>query len=117
MLDFLYSLGLVVFIMIVWFKTDAFPEYCKLFNFNFLLFGYDKTDDQLTFPQYLYVKRHILTKCKYYLFYIKLITCPICLSFWLCLGAALIYNIILLVPLLYVTSLLVYLIFTKLLDH
>ena len=117
MLDFLYSTGFVVFVMIIWFKTDAFSEYCKLFGLNFLLFNYDKTDEQLTFPQYLYTKRHVLTKCKYYLFYIKLITCPFCLSFWICLASAMMYNTILTVPLLYVTSLLVYLIFTKLLDH
>lgn len=117
MLDFFYSIGIVVTLLIVWFQTDAYIEYCKLFGLNFLLFGYDKTDEQLTFPQYLYTKRYTLSKCRYCVFYIKLISCPVCLNFWFCLVMGVLFNNILFVPLLYVVSLLIYLIFTKLLNH
>lgn len=116
MLNFLYSVGFVVFILIVWFQTNAFSEYCKLFGLNFLLFGYDTTDSQLTFPQYLYSKRHVITKNKYIRFYIDLITCPLCLTFWICLIVAGLFHLFISVPLLYVTSLFSYLLFTKLLN-
>jgi hypothetical protein len=115
MIDFLYSLGFIVTFLIVWFQTDAFVEYCKVFGFKKILFNYEFSE--LTFPQYLYSKRNILCKTKISLFYIKLITCPVCLSFWLCLIAGTIINNFLIIPLLYVTSVFVYLVFSKLLNH
>jgi len=115
MLNFFYSLGFVVTFLIVWFQTDAYIEYCKVFGLKKFLFGYDESD--LTFPQYLYTKRNVFTKNKFILFYIKLITCPICLTFWLCLIPAFLLQNFLIVPLLYVCSLFVYLLFTKLLNH
>lgn len=117
MLNFLYSLGFVVTLLVIWFKTDAFFEYCKIFNFKWLLFGYDVSNTDLTFPQFLFVKKHLLTKSKFCLFYIKLITCPLCLSFWFCLICGLIFINPLLVPCLYICSLFVYLSLSKLLDH
>lgn len=117
MINFLYSLGFIVTILIVWFKTDAFVEYCKLFSLNKILFGYGTSEPQLTFPQYLYTKRLILSKNKVIRFYIKLITCPICVTFWLSLLFGGIFLSAISIPLLYVCSLFVYLIFTKLLEY
>lgn len=117
MLNFLYSLGLVTTVLVVWFKTEAFSEYCKIFNIECLLLGYDESNTDLTFPQFLFVKRHLLTKSKFWLFCIKLITCPFCLSFWFCLFFGLIFIHPLLIPCLYVSSLFVYLSLSKLLDH
>ena len=115
MINFLYSLGFITTFLIVWFQTDAFVEYCKVFGLKKFLFGYD--NPELTFPQYLYSKRNVFCKNRFSLFYIKLITCPICLSFWLCLISGTIIHNFLAIPLLYVTSLFVYLIFSKLLNH
>jgi len=94
--------------MIVWFKSGAFVEYCNLFGFKKLLLGYDKDPNNLTFPQYLYVKSRTLFKCSACRFLIALITCPLCLAFWLCVGAACLYGSILLTPLFYITVLISY---------
>jgi len=58
MIDFLYSLGFIVTFLIVWFQTDAFVEYCKVFGFKKILLGYENTE--LSFPQHLYSKRNVL---------------------------------------------------------
>jgi len=99
---------LILTIMIVWFKSGAFVEYCNLFGFKKLLLGYDKDPNNLTFPQYLYVKSRTLFKCSACRFLIALITCPLCLAFWLCVGAACLYGSILLTPLFYITVLISY---------
>jgi hypothetical protein len=91
--------------MIIWFKSAAFVEYCNLFGFNFLLLGYDKDPNNLTFPQYLYVKSKTLFKCPICKFLVALITCPLCLGVWLSIGAACVYGSILLMPIFYVTIL------------
>lgn len=117
MINFLISLSFVVFVLIVWFKTDAFIEYCKLLGLEKILLGYDSTDQQLTFPQYLYVKRLILTNNKIIHFIIKLITCPLCIGFWLSFLFGGLLLPFLFIPLLYICSLFVYLIFTKLLEY
>lgn len=115
MLPFLYSLSIVLTILIVWFKTDAFVEYCKIFNWNFLLFNYNNSE--LSFPQYLYSQRNVLFKNPFIHFYIKLITCPFCLSFWLCLITAFIIGNPISVFPLYICSIFLYLILVKLLEH
>jgi len=108
LLVFINLVCLVLTIMIVWFKSGAFVEYCNLLGFKKLLFGYDKNPNDLTFPQYLYVKSRSLFKCSVCRFLIALITCPLCLAFWLSLGAACLYGSILLTPLFYITVLISY---------
>lgn len=98
----------VLTIMIVWFKSSAFVEYCNLFGFKKLLLGYDKDPNNLTFPQYLYIKGRFLFECTICKFIISLITCPLCLAFWLSLAAACIYSSILLTPIFYITVLICY---------
>jgi hypothetical protein len=113
MLPFLYSLSIILTILIVWFKTDAFVEYCKIFKLDFLLLNYNQLE--LTFPQYLYTQRNVLFNSQVAIFFIKLITCPFCLSFWLCLFASLIIvNPLATFPL-YVCSVFLYLLLGKLL--
>ena len=108
LLVFINLVCLVLTIMIVWFKTSAFVEYCELLGLKILLFGYDKDPNSLTFPQYLYIKSRTLFKCGICRFLIALITCPVCLAFWLSLGAACLYETILLTPLFYITVLISY---------
>jgi hypothetical protein len=108
LLLFINLVSLVLTIMIVWFKSGAFVEYALLFGFKTLLLGYDKDPNNLTFPQYLYVKSKSLFKCPVCRFLIALITCPLCLAFWLSIGAACLYGTILLTPLFYVTVLISY---------
>jgi hypothetical protein len=117
MINFFYSLGFVVTILIVWFKTDAFVEYCKLIGFKKILFGYDSSGAQISFPQYLYTKRLSISKNKLIHFYIKLITCPVCINFWLSMIFGGLFLPVLFIPFLYVCNLLVYLILSKLLEY
>jgi hypothetical protein len=108
LLVFINLVCLVLTIMIVWFKSAAFVEYCNLLGLKFLLLGYDKDPNSLTFPQYLYVKSKTLFKCSVCRFLVSLITCPMCLSLWLSMGAACLYGTILLTPLFYITILISY---------
>ena len=108
LLVFINLICLVLTIMIVWFKSSAFVEYCNLFGIKKLLFGYDKDPNTLTFPQYLYIKSRTLFKCSICKFVVSLITCPLCLAFWLSVGAACLYGTILLTPLFYITTLITY---------
>jgi len=112
MFSFLYSLSIILTVLIVWFKTDAFVEYCKVLNLKFLLFNYNSLE--LTFPQYLYTQRNVLFKHPITIFFIKIITCPFCLSFWLCLFASVVITNPLATFPLYICSLFLYLLFGKL---
>ena len=69
------------FLLLVWFRTNAFVEYINLFKFN--KFSKIKEYNELhangyegNFLDFLY---------EYYkdMFLVRLIACPICLSFWL----------------------------------
>lgn len=71
---------IIALILIVWFRTDAWLEYTRLFGFNRLSFYKDfdnkqKEDVSLTYFQYLKIYHNS--------FLIRLITCPICVAFWL----------------------------------
>ena len=113
MFSFLCSLSIVLTILFIWFKTNAFVEYCKLFKLNFLLFNYKPHN--LSFTEYLYTQKNIIFKNRFIIFCIDIITCPFCLSFWLCLlFASTTLNLLMVFPL-YVCSLFLYLILIKLL--
>ncbi len=115
----LYFVNIVCFILtilIVWFKTNAFAEYCKLFNFKKILLGYEAENNSLTFPQYLYVKTRTIFECSICKFIVSLITCPICLSLWLCIIGACLYGTILLTPLFYITVLICYSLIVRIID-
>ena len=108
LLVFINLVCLVLTIMIIWFKSAAFVEYCKLFGLRKILLGYDENSNQLTFPQYLYVKSKTLITCTICKFVISLITCPLCISLWLSAGAACLYGSILYTPLFYISVLISY---------
>ena len=108
LLVFVNLICLILTIMIIWFKSSAFVEYCNLFGLKKILLGYNKDPNNLTFPQYLYIKSRTLFKCTICKFLVSLITCPMCLSLWLCAGAACLYGSILLTPFFYITTLISY---------
>lgn len=108
LLVFVNLICLVLTIMVVWFKSSAFVEYCNLLGLKKLLLGYDRDPNSLTFPQYLYVKSRTLIKCSICRFIVSLITCTICLAFWLSLIVACIYGSILLTPIFYIPTLIIY---------
>ena len=108
LLVFVNLISLVITIMIVWFKTNAFVEYCNLFNLKILLLGYGQDTNSLTFPQYLYIKSRTFFTNSIVHFLIALITCPVCLGFWLSVAAASLYGTISLFPLFYISVLIGY---------
>ena len=107
----LYIIFLFVFILIVWFNTEAFVEYlnvCKLkwFKTHDYILAKD-SDFTLTYHSYLLrYHNNFLT---------KLITCPFCINFWLILIGKFIFDYSFIeIPTIYVTSLIIYFIFNKL---
>ena len=112
MVDLIVFINLVAFIvtiLIVWFKTDAFAEYCKLLGFKNILLGYDyQNDKHLSFPQYIYIKSKQCTKCCICKFLISLITCPLCIALWLSLLGACIFSTFVITPMVYIAVLITY---------
>ena len=77
---------IVATILVLWFRTEAYVEYCRLFHLNFISFykDYDaqhKNDVSLNYFGYL--RQYHDT------FFVRLITCPVCVGTWLSLGLTL----------------------------
>ena len=72
--------SIVVFILIIWFETDAFYEYLNLFSFGKALKEYKVQKEKfgVSLPGYLLTKKNC--------FISRLLECPICLCVWLNLG-------------------------------
>jgi len=70
----------VALILLIWFRTDAWLEYCRLLHLDRISFYKEfdvkhKEDASLTY--FLYLRMH--HDC----FFVRLVTCPICLAVWL----------------------------------
>lgn len=71
----------IAFVLIIWFKTNAFCEYLEYFHFEnqFFINHYykqrAKASSPLHYTDFLLLKNNC--------FFIRLITCPICLGVWL----------------------------------
>lgn len=102
---------LITSVLLVWFKTEAWHEYSKLFHIATQLAKNFETE-QLNDMTITYIQ--FLRKNYHQHFIIRLITCPICLSFWLATCLAL-TNIIMFAPLM-VGGLILYGCVCKLLD-
>ncbi len=104
---------LLALILLVWFKSDAFVEYAKLFrvqNFFFVpLFEKEREKDpSLDYLGYLSLHH----EC----FFVKLINCVLCLGFWLALFISLHLGDLLYLPLIYIGGLILYGITAKVLE-
>ncbi len=77
-LDYINHCFFIAFILILWFKTEAFVEYARLFGLSRLL-EIDKFDNrdiyELNYPAFILVNHNN--------FLSRLISCPICLGVWL----------------------------------
>src|SRR4051812_32834344 len=76
----LFPCCFIALVMIVWFKSDAFVDWCNLFGLGKLIksnhFKVERMSDvTLTYPRFL--------KLKYDKFIFKILSCPLCLSVWL----------------------------------
>jgi hypothetical protein len=99
-----------LFLLIVWFNTDAFIEYLKYIPY---FKKYLKIDEyfkfrlcqDLSYPNFLVIK--------YNNFFTKLISCPKCLNFWFCLIFLCLYSMKVNLFFVYFTSILLYNIYSK----
>lgn len=76
---FIEGLFLIVSVLIVWFNTEAFVEYSRLLHLPLVKvkeYSLAKERD-CTLSYHTYLLLH------YNNFFVRLITCPICTSFWL----------------------------------
>jgi hypothetical protein len=109
----LSSAAFVTIILLIWFRTEAFVEYSKLFKRNDIsdykkYESLKKMDERLTYLSFL----SSFHDC----FMIRLLLCPICLSFWIAFFTSLITANLLSFPIIMVGGLFGYLILNKLLD-
>jgi len=99
-----------VFLLVLWFNTEVFVEYFKFTGNLFKIREYilDKPNDfSLTYHSFLL--------SKYNCFLTRLITCPLCFNFWLTFLFTFVFNYeLILIPTIYILSLLIYFIFNKL---
>lgn len=100
-------ISIVTLILLVWFKTEAIVEYGELFHLGQFLktkeFKQKKSMSEipLTYPMFL--------QMSYDYFLIRLITCPICLSFWVSLFITIPFiSLITLFPFICIISLMLY---------
>ena len=77
---YLEHIFLVSLIMLVWFNTDAFHEYCKGFRFKKLFYTKEYSVFAQATPEMSYIE---YLQVQYDSFSIRLISCPICLGIWL----------------------------------
>ena len=92
-MSFEVFLHLVLFInvlLIVWFKTDAFLEYARLFRLT-KVFRIDKYDEEYNNDFTLDYHTFLLKEYKGS-FLIKLITCPICLIVWAAIAVVIFFG-------------------------
>ena len=117
MFTFLFIVSIITLTLLIWFKTDAAVEYTDLLTFggrfgkkNVEYWNKKVTSPfPLTYPLYL--------KMKYNNFFIRLITCPICLSVWLSIIHCIVCSqTILMIPIVCVFTLIVYGLTCKLLS-
>jgi hypothetical protein len=109
----IFNIFLQSSILLIWFKTDAFLEYCRLFKLNKIsnYKDYDKKfDSKESLPYHLYLRLYKNN------FFIRLITCPICLSCWLSIIISLITLSPFNIPILFISSLLLYLLIEELIE-
>ena len=96
-----------VFVLIIWFHTEAFIEYGRLLGLGKLFklndFVTCRTADMST-PEY-----HIYLNMKYNNFFTRLLACPFCFGFWIVLASSMAVGLDpILIPIVYVCSMMLY---------
>ena len=100
---------IITILMILWYNSSVVEEYGRIFGIKWLKVDkFDekyKNDFELTYLSYL----RQFHNC----FFVRLITCPICLGFWLSLIGCIFCDDIIDFPIIYIISLYAYYIFIK----
>lgn len=66
-------------ILFLWFNTDSLVEYLKLLKLDFIIKDFLENGDNKPIHQYIFSKR-LTTENRILKFFIKLISCPVCLG-------------------------------------
>jgi hypothetical protein len=75
----LFAIFLITSILLIWFNTEAFVEYAKLIHLPYV-----KVKEYLIAKEKdCTISYHTFLLVNYNNFFTRLITCPICTSFWL----------------------------------
>jgi hypothetical protein len=88
-MEFLYPTFITVVLMYAWFETDAFEVYSKTFGLYW--FGLGKyLSEKEEKPMFDY-HTHLLMRFPSS-FFVKLVTCPVCLMVWVAPLVSFLYN-------------------------
>ncbi len=96
----LLTCSIISLILLVWFRTEAWLEYCRLFGLDCISFYKDfevKQYNDVTLTYHIYLRRYHNS------FFVRLITCPICLSVWLALTITIIKGTLLAIGIIILT--------------
>ena len=77
---------IVATILVLWFRSEAYVEYCRLLHLNWISFYkdyYDQRKNDVSLNYFGYLRQY--HNC----FFVRLITCPVCVGTWLALGLTL----------------------------
>ena len=101
----------VVFLLYIWFDTDGFIEYSKLFRLDKkfkidLWIEYRELNPKMNYLSYI--------RLKHSNFFTRLISCKPCLCFWIVFLICLIFGNFLSFPIIYIMSYLIYNLICKL---
>jgi hypothetical protein len=99
-----------VFLLFIWFKTDAFIQYSELFGLSNKFKITDWQDYRILNPKITYLE-YISIKNKNFL--TKLISCVPCFLFWIAILISVLENTLLYFPITYILSYVIY----KLIDR
>ena len=120
LMEFFYCIGWINLLMFIWFATNAAYSYLELFHLftklriQYALFLSSAPNEGfLEFLKHQSEQPNISAVVR---FFLKLITCPLCICMWLSLIACFMYDDIIIVPFVYFSSLLIFLTLQKLIQ-
>lgn len=100
----------IVFILFIWFNTDAFIQYSKLFGFSHIFKINDWESYRTSNPKIGYLE---YVSLKHRNFFTKLISCKPCFNFWITLIICILFNSLILYPIIYMLSYILFKIIEK----
>jgi hypothetical protein len=105
-MDFIIQIFWINFILFIWFETDGFIEYSKLFKLSnlFKITDFEEYKKESN-PRITY---HSYIRQKHGNFITKLFTCVPCFCFWMVLVISLIFGNLFLYPVIYISSYVIY---------
>jgi hypothetical protein len=105
-MDFILQIFWINFILFLWFETDGFIEYAKLFRLS-KIFKIDKFKEykEESNPRISYLD---YIRQKHNCFLSRLFTCTPCLNFWIVLLITFIFNSLFIYPVVYILSYVIY---------